>query len=45
MAHSHKLENFAASIGFYAFNRWAIRHGLTLDATLAVIRNSKGAWQ
>jgi hypothetical protein len=44
MARSYILETFAASIGFYAFNRWALKHGLSLEATRAVIRNTPKAW-
>ena len=39
MAHSEKLERFAKQIGFYAFNRYAMHQGMTLEQTLAVIRN------
>lgn len=39
MAKSHQLEKFAFQVGFYAFNRWAVRQGLSLEATRAVIRN------
>lgn len=39
MARSQYLENFARRIGFYAFNRWAKKQGLTLECTLCVIRN------
>jgi hypothetical protein len=39
MAKSQQLERFAHQVGFYAFNRWARRQGLSLEATRAVIRN------
>ena len=39
MAHSQRLEKFAFQIGFYAFNRYAMRKGLPIEQTRAVIRN------
>lgn len=36
---SERYEQLAQQIGFYAFNRWARRRGLSLEATHAVIRN------
>lgn len=39
MAKSQQLEQFAKRIGFYAFNRWAVKQGLSLNAARAVIRN------
>jgi len=38
MARSEYLERFARRIGFYAFNRWARKQGLSLESTLCVIR-------
>lgn len=39
MAQSAKLEKFAKQIGFYAFNRYAKKQGISIEQTLAVIRN------
>lgn len=39
MARSEILERKAKQIGFWAFNRYARNQGLSLDTTLAVIRN------
>lgn len=39
MAHSEICEKFAKRIGFYAFNRYAAKKGLTLEQTLCIIRN------
>lgn len=39
MPKSQQLEQFAKQIGFWSFNRWAVKQGLSLAATRAVIRN------
>ena len=39
MARSEKLERFAKQVGFYAFNRYARNQGMTIEQTLAIIRN------
>lgn len=39
MAHSAHLEQLAKQIGYWSFNRWAVKQGLDLEATRAVIRN------
>ena len=38
MARSERLERFAKQIGFYAFNRWAKKQGLSLETTLCIIK-------
>jgi hypothetical protein len=40
MSRSEILERLAKKVGYWAFNRYAVNRGYTIEQTLAVIRNT-----